>query len=146
MSQWKEVMAEWQAGLPDGGLAFIGRNPAGGTAQMGTIDSTPGISPMELVLVGLAGCTGYDVASILTKKREPLIKFQVKVRGLRADTQPMVYTHIEVEYLLWGKLDTTSVEQAIALSEAKYCSVSAMLKNTATIRTSYQILTEETIR
>jgi len=146
MSQWQEVMAEWQVGLPDGNLAFTGHNPSGGTVQMGTIDGIPGISPMELVLVGLAGCTGYDVASILTKKRKLLKKFQVKVRGLRVETYPMVYTQIDVEYLLWGELDTSSVEQAIALSEEKYCSVSAMLKNSATIRSSYQILTEEPSR
>jgi putative redox protein len=146
MSQWQEILAEWQVGLPDGNLAFTGHNLSGGTVQMGTIDGIPGISPMELVLVGLAGCTGYDVASILTKKRKLLKKFQVKVRGLRVETYPMVYTQIDVEYLLWGELDTSSVEQAIALSEEKYCSVSAMLKNSATIRSSYQILTEEPSR
>jgi putative redox protein len=144
MSQRKEVVAEWVTGLPDGALGFIGRNASGGTVQMGTMDGVPGISPMELVLVGLAGCTGYDVASILAKKRKGLKKFQVKVSGLRAETYPKVYTEIEVEYLLWGNLDTTSVEQAIELSEKKYCSVSAMLVSSAKIRSSYQILTEET--
>lgn len=145
MSQWKEVVAEWQPGLPEGALAFIGRNESGGTVQMGTIDQTPGISPMELVLVGLAGCTGYDVASILAKKRKVLNRFLVKVRGMRAQSHPKVYTEIEVEYLIWGDVDAASVEQAIALSEEKYCSVSAMLASSAKIKTSYQILTEETI-
>jgi len=65
--QWREIEAEWQ-----GGNAFIGRNVSGGTVQMGKIDDRPGVSPMELILVGLAGCTGIDVVDIMTKKRERL--------------------------------------------------------------------------
>ncbi len=133
---WKEVSAAWK-----GDMTFIGENTQGGVVQMGSLNGKPGIGPMELVLVGLAGCTGMDVVSILQKKRAPLTDFKVKVRGKRAADYPMVYTHIEVEYLLWGNdLKARDVEQAIALSEEKYCSVSIMLAKTASIHSSYKIL------
>jgi len=134
--EWKEVSAAWK-----GDMTFIGENAEGGVVQMGSLDGQPGIGPMELVLVGLAGCTGVDVVSILKKKRAPLTDFKVNVRGKRAGDYPMVYTHIEVEYLLWGEdLKARDVEQAIALSEEKYCSVSIMLGKTAAIHSSYRIL------
>jgi putative redox protein len=137
--QWREIEAEWK-----GGDAFIGSNPIGGIVQMGRLNDIPGISPMELILVGLAGCTGVDIVDILHKKREPLKALKVKVRGKKAEDFPKIYTEIEVTYLIWGEgIDPKSVERAIQLSEDKYCSVSAMLRQSAQIRTSYQILTPE---
>ncbi|OGO60577.1 MAG: hypothetical protein A2029_13895 [Chloroflexi bacterium RBG_19FT_COMBO_47_9] len=127
--------AEWQ-----GGGAFIGRNASGGTVQIGKIDDRPGVSPMELILVGLAGCTGVDIVDILTKKREPLKALRVKVRGKKAEDFPKIYKEIEVTYLIWGDgIEPKSVERAIQLSEEKYCSVSAMLCSVAQIRSTYQI-------
>lgn len=131
---WREVSATWK-----GGLNFIGENDKSGTVQMGPTDQH--IGPMQLLLLGLAGCTGIDIISILEKKKSTPTDFKVKVRGKRADTFPMVYTDIEVEYLLWGdNLKERDVEQAIKLSEQKYCSVSIMLGKTATIRSTYKIL------
>jgi putative redox protein len=137
--QWREIEAEWK-----GGGAFIGSNLTGGTVQMGRLNEIPGISPMEMILVGLAGCTGVDIVDILQKKRQPLQALKVKVRGKKADDFPKIYTEIEVSYLVWGEgIDPQAVERAIQLSEEKYCSVSAMLRQSAQIRTSYQILTSE---
>jgi putative redox protein len=134
--QWRVIEAEWQSES-----AFIGRNEAGGTVQMGTLADKPGISPMELVLVGLAGCTGVDIVDILKKKRQPLKGLRVKVRGKKAEDFPKVYREIEVEYLIFGKdINPKAVEQAIRLSEEKYCSVSAMLCASAEIRSMYQII------
>ena len=134
--QWREIEAEWH-----GGGTFIGRNAAGGTVQMGKLDERPGVSPMELILVGLAGCTGVDIADILEKKRQPLKALNVKVRGKRSEDHPKIYKEIEVTYLIWGEgIDPKAVERAIQLSEEKYCSVSAMLRMTADIKSSYQIL------
>lgn len=131
---WREVSATWQ-----GGLNFIGENDKGGTVQIGQIDER--IGPMQLLLIGLAGCTGIDIVSILEKKKSVLTDFKVKVRGKRADTFPMVYTDIEIEYLLWGEdLKIRDVEQAIRLSEDKYCSASIMLGKTARINSTYKIL------
>lgn len=135
-NEWKEIEAEWA-----GGGAFIGRNEAGGTVQMGKIDATPGISPMELVLVGLAGCTGVDIVDILTKQRQPPQALRVKVRGKKAEDFPKVYKEIEITYLIYGNgIEPANVERAIKLSEEKYCSVGAMLCATAEIHSTYQIL------
>jgi len=131
---WKEVSATWK-----GGLNFIGENAKGGTVQMGPIDGS--IGPMQLLLMGLAGCTGIDIVTILQKKKSTPTEFKVKVRGKRAETYPMVYTDIEVVYLFWGDdLKARDVEQAIKLSEQKYCSVSIMINKTANIKSSYKIL------
>jgi putative redox protein len=133
---WREIEAEWQ-----GGGAFIGRNSLGGMVQMGKMGDRPGVSPMELLLVGLAGCTGMDVVDIMLKKRESLKAFTVKVRAKRTEDYPQIFTEIEITYLIWGKgINPASVERAIQLSEDKYCSVRAMLKSTAEIRSIYQII------
>lgn len=134
-AEWKNIHVEW---IKD--MAFTGYNQAGAEIQVGTLDGEPGVGPMELLLMGLAGCTGMDIVSILGKKRQPLEKFQVRVRGKRAEDYPMVYTHIEVTYLLWGELDPKAVEHAIQLSEEKYCSASIMLGAVAKITSSYKIL------
>jgi len=134
--EWKEIVAEWR-----GGMAFEGKNEVGSSVQMGTLDGKPGVSPMELLLLGLAGCTGMDVAHILRKKRQPLQDLRVNLRARRADQHPKVYTEIEITYLLWGEgLSRKAIEQAIQLSEGKYCSASAMLGKTAAIKSTYQIL------
>jgi putative redox protein len=137
MSQeWKEVSARWQ-----GEMSFIGKNQTGGSVQMGTVDGKPGTSPMELLLMGVAGCTGIDIVHILGKKRITLDHFEVRVRGKRADDYPMVYNEIEIEYLLWADdLSPKAVEWAIELSEEKYCSASAMMAKSAEMRSSYRIL------
>ena len=138
--QWREIEAEWQ-----GGGAFIGKNVSGGTVQMGKLDDRPGISPMELILVGLAGCTGVDIVDIMEKKREPLQALKVKVRAKRSEDFPKIFKEIEVTYLIWGEgITTKSVERAIELSEEKYCSVSAMLMSVAEIRSTYQIFSVDT--
>jgi putative redox protein len=94
-------------------------------------------SPMELVLIGLCGCTGYDVASILRKKREPFTSLEVRALAERAADPPSVYTDIKLIYRVGGKVSHKAVEDAVRLSEEKYCSVSAMLRKTAKI--SFQI-------
>lgn len=96
-----------------------------------------GNSPMELVLIGLCGCTGYDVASILRKKREPLASLEVRAEAERAAEPPTVYTQIKLTYRVGGKVSHKAVEDAVKLSKEKYCSVSAMLQKTA--RISYEI-------
>jgi putative redox protein len=133
--QWREIEAEWQ-----GGGGFTGRNVSGGTVQMGRIGDRPGVSPMELILMGLAGCTGIDIVDIMLKKREPLKALKVKVHGKRSEDFPKIYTEIEITYLVYGiGIEPKSVERAIQLSEEKYCSVSAMLNSVADIRSTYQI-------
>jgi putative redox protein len=96
-------------------------------------DKTGGNSPMELVLMGLCGCTGYDVVSILQKKREPFTGLEVRAEAERAPEPPSVYTSIKLIYRVAGKVSRKAVEDAVRLSKEKYCSVSAMLEKTAKI-------------
>jgi putative redox protein len=132
---WREVTAEWS-----GENAFLGSNPAGVTIQMGALDGVPGISPVEMVLLGAAGCTGMDIVSILEKMSQELHNLRIQVRGKRREKHPRIYTEIEIHYRLWGRdLDPTSVQRAIELSEQKYCSVTAMLGASAQVRCSHEI-------
>src|SRR6202166_3366417 len=117
-------------------LRFLGQaSSAHGIVVDG--EKTTGNSPMELVLIGLCGCTGYDVASILGKKREPFTSLEVRAEAERAATPPTVYTEIRLVYRIGGKVSHKSVEDAVRLSEEKYCSVAAMLSKAAKI--SYRI-------
>jgi putative redox protein len=133
---WTEITAAWK-----NGMTFVGQNATGGTVQMGLLDGKPGISPMQLLLTAVAGCTGEDIISILKKKRLQLSDMQVKVRGKRASEYPMIWTEIHITYLIWGEaIPAKDVEQAIRLSEEKYCSVGLMLGKAAKITSEYRIL------
>lgn len=124
------------------GNAFLGENESGGKAELGGEH----IRPMQMVLVALAGCSGVDVVSILQKKRVTFSDLQIEVSGERADTHPKVYTDIYMSYSIWGEdIKEKDVEQAIRLSEDKYCSVSAMLKSTAKIHSDYKILEKKNV-
>lgn len=101
-------------------------------------DKVAGNSPMELVLIGLCGCTGYDVVSILKKKREPLTSLEVRAQAERAPNPPSVYTKIKLTYRIGGKVSHKAAEDAVRLSKEKYCSVSAMLDKTAKITTEIE--------
>src|SRR5271163_4365019 len=105
-------------------------------------DHAAGNSPMELVLIGLCGCTGYDVVSILQKKREPFTSLEVRAEAERAPNPPQVYTAIKLTYRVGGKVSHKAVEDAVRLSKEKYCSVSAMLEKTAKITATIEYLDE----
>jgi putative redox protein len=94
-------------------------------------------SPMELVLIALCGCTASDVVSILQKKREQFTAVEVSAEAEKAADPPRVYTAIKLLYRVSGKVSRKSVEDAVRLSEEKYCSVSAMLNKT--VKITYQI-------
>ena len=122
---------------------FVGSASSGHAIVVDASAEKQGASPMELLLVGLAGCTAYDVMSILEKKRQAVSGLEVSARAERADEPPRVYTTIEVEYVLRGRgIKPKAVEDAIRLSEEKYCSASIMLGKTAKISTSYRIIDE----
>ena len=89
------------------------------------------------MLIGLCGCTAIDVVSILRKKREPFTSVEVRAQAERAPEPPTVYTEIKLVYRVGGKVSHKAVEDAVRLSEEKYCSVAAMLNKTAKI--SYEI-------
>jgi len=100
-------------------------------------DSKIANSPMEVVLIALCGCTAYDVVSILKKKREPVTGVEVSAQAEKAIEPPRVYTAIKLAYRISGEVSRKSAEDAVRLSEEKYCSVAAMLGKTA--RITYEI-------
>jgi len=106
-----------------------------------------GVSPVELMLTALAGCTAMDVISILRKKQQDVTGFEVRVEGERADEFPKVYTDITVHYVVTGRnVSPAAVERAIQLSHEKYCAVSATLRHTATLHHTYEIIEAELVQ
>jgi putative redox protein len=102
-----------------------------------------GFRPMELILVGLCGCTAMDVISILRKKRQSVSGLQVKAHATTAEEHPKVFTAIELEYIVSGKdIDPAAVERAIELSAERYCPAQAMLGQVAEMSYTYQIVND----
>ena len=98
-------------------------------------------SPMELVLIALASCSSMDVIAILKKKRQDLRDLEVTVSGQRAETDPKVYTHLNIHYKVTGRdLSSEAVRKTIELSQDKYCSVLAMVAKTATVEYDSEII------
>jgi putative redox protein len=95
-------------------------------------------SPMEMVLIGLCGCTATDVVSILHKKREPFTTLEVRAEADQAAEPPKVFTHIRLVYKVRGNVTKKAMEDAVRLSKEKYCSVSAMLEKTAAITSTIE--------
>jgi putative redox protein len=119
---------------------FVGQASSGHGIVVDASADKIGPSPMELLLIGMAGCTGHDVIEILRKQRQQVTGLEIGVRAERAEKPPRVYTTIEVEYVVRGHdLSSACVERAIKLSEEKYCSASIMLGATAHITSTYRI-------
>lgn len=123
------------------GLHFTGTTASGHLINMDELEGASGPSPMELMLLGLAGCSAMDVVSILRKKRQPVEGLEVLVSGHRRDEYPRVFTDIELEYVVMGdNVDTQAVARAIELSARNYCPVWAMLGKSAEITSSFKIV------
>ncbi len=137
--QSAEITARWK-----GGLGFEAVNAQGVSVRMDSSSENPSLTPMELVLMALAGCTGMDTADILRKKRQKVDSMEIRVRGTRTEDHPKVYTGIEVEYVVTGaNVDSEAVARSIDLSINKYCSVGAMLTPSVPIRTSFRVIASE---
>lgn len=126
------------------GLQFVGESGTGHAivmdADLDVGGSNTGMRPMEMLLVGLGGCSGMDVASILTKKKQNVADISINIKGQKADTYPKKFTDIEIEFIISGKnLSEEDVKKAIDLSMEKYCSVKATLEGVAKINYSYKI-------
>lgn len=105
-----------------------------------------GPKPIELVAAGLAGCTAFDVITILRQKyRQKVTGYEVRVETDQAERPPQVFTAIRIHHVVRGfDIDPSAIEQAIHLSEEKYCSVGAMLQKSAALHTTYEIVAETT--
>jgi len=137
-----EAKLKWVGGVKfDGKSAFGLPISTDGTKKAGGTEN--GYQPTELVMFGLAGCTGVDVVKILEKMRQKLTGLEIEVKATQPDGYPKPFNKIEVNYILRGKdLDKNKVEQAIEFSEEKYCAVSLTLKGVANIKSSFEIIEE----
>ncbi|MCX6826161.1 MAG: OsmC family protein [candidate division Zixibacteria bacterium] len=137
-----EAKLKWSGGIRFEGVSLFGLPIAtDGSIEVGGEEK--GYKPTELVLFGLAGCTGIDVVTILKKMHQELTAVEIEVKGYQPEEYPKPFNKIEIKYIFRGKkLDKNKIEQAIKLSEGKYCSVSQSLNGTAQISFSYNIYNE----
>jgi putative redox protein len=123
---------------------FVGESGSGHTMVLGRADGADGRSlcpsPMEVLLIGMGGCTAFDVVQILEKSREPVEDCVATLEAERAPTDPKVFTKVHVRFIVTGRgLDPAKVDRAITLSAEKYCSASIMIGKTATITHDFEI-------
>ena len=131
-----------------GGVSFEGAADSGHAVVM---DGAPeaggenrGARPMELVLIGMGGCTAFDVMHILRKSRQEVSDCVAQIEAKRADTDPRVFTNIHIHFVVTGSsLDEKKVQHAIELSATKYCSASIMLGKTAKITHDFELIEKE---
>lgn len=125
-------------------MAFVGESGSGHAVVMdGPPDSgghNLGVRPMEMMLLGVGGCTAVDVIHILKKARQPVTDCTVELEAERAATEPKVFTRIRVHFVVSGRgLNEAHVGRAVKLSAEKYCSASIMLGKTAEITHSFEV-------
>ncbi len=126
------------------GVSFAGQSESGHTVVM---DGPPesggknlGVRPMEMLLLGMGGCSAFDVVHILRKSRQPVTDCVAELEATRADSDPKVFTKIHMHFIVTGKgLDAKRVEQAIKLSAEKYCSASIMLGKVAEVTHDFEV-------
>lgn len=129
-------------------MSFVGESGSGHSVVM---DGPPedggrnlGVRPMEMVLLGMGGCTAFDVVLILQRQRQAITDCQVELSAERAETVPKVFTKIHVHYIVKGKsLDEKKVARAVEMTAEKYCSVSVMLSKSADITHDFEIMEED---
>jgi putative redox protein len=133
MSATHQVLVTWKDNMAFDAEASGEHVPLDAAPEHG--GTGPGFRPKQLLLVALAGCTGMDVVAILRKMHQPLKHFDVRVEGDLSDSQPAVYARMRIVYEFSTRdgLDPSKVERAVALSQEKYCGVSAMLRKAAEI-------------
>ena len=138
-----EVVLNWK-----GKMSFEGAGESGFVQKMDSDLAVGGENtaarPMEFIVLGLAGCTGMDVISILQKKKQPVTEFQVQIHAQRTDEHPKVISSAIIEYLVSGRnVDEAALLRAIELSAEKYCPAQAMLGKAFPMRLVYKIFDED---
>lgn len=137
------VKMKWAGGMKFEGVGAFGHKMiTDSKKEIGGEEA--GFKPTELLLFGIAGCTGIDVVGILRKQRQDFSLLEIEVIGHQPDNFPKPFTLIEVKFTARGKeLNADKLARAIELSEAKYCSVSQTVRNEGKVVTSFEILPEE---
>jgi putative redox protein len=139
MANTKTARLVWEGS----GLAFTATGGSGYTIRFDNPSGPKGGSPMEMVAIASGGCTASDVIDILRKKKQDVTGFEVNVLGTRTAEHPLVFTEIDLEYVVRGRnIDPKAVERSIELSLTKYCSVNSMLKHSVKINSRYRIIGE----
>ncbi len=125
---------------------FVARTGSGHELILDDAAGGTGPKPIELVAAGLAGCTAFDVITVLRQKyHQKVTGYEVRVEADQADRPPQVFTTVRIHHVVTGfDIDATAVERAIRLSEEKYCSVGAMVQKTASFHTTHEIVDEKT--
>ncbi len=129
-------------------MSFVGESGSGHSVVM---DGAPevggrnmGVRPMEMVLLGLGGCTSFDLVLILQRQRQAVADVQVEVEAERATKAPKVFTRIHVHYIVKGRgLDAKKVERAVNMTAEKYCSVSIMLSASVEISHDFELIEQQ---
>lgn len=125
------------------GRQFVALTGSGHHLVIDDSNGGTGAKPIELVAVALAGCTAFDVINILRKKRQRVTGYDVFVEADQAEQPPTVFTRIRIRHVVMGhEVDATALEQAIRLSEEKYCAVGNMLNKSAAVATTFEIIDE----
>lgn len=133
---------KWGGGLKFEGTSAFGHKIVTDGAKKAGGDEA-GYKPTELLLFGIAGCTGIDVVNILKKQRQPLQSLEIELTAHQPDEYPKPFNRIEVKYIAVGKgLDAKKVGLAIAMSESKYCAVSQTVQHAGEVVTSYEVRDE----
>jgi putative redox protein len=126
-------------------MSFVGESDSGHSVVM---DGAPdaggrnlGVRPMEMLLLGLGGCTAFDVVSILHKSRQQMVDCEIQIEAERAEEIPRIFTSIHIHFIVSGKdLDIKKVAKAVELSADKYCSASRMLEKVAAITHDFEVV------
>jgi len=123
------------------GRQFVGTSGTGHHFLIDDAAGNTGAKPIELVAIALAGCTAFDVIGILRKKRQQVTAYEVQVEADQAPNPPQVFTQVRIHHILSGTdISAQAVEDAIRLSEEKYCSVGAMVQKSAEFHTTFDIV------
>ena len=125
---------------------FVAQTGSGHNLLLDDAAGGTGAKPIELVAAGLAGCTAFDVITVLRQKyRQKVTGYQVRVEAEQLERPPQVFTDVRIHHVVTGlEIEEAALQEAIRLSEEKYCSVGAMLQKTATFHTTYEIVEDKT--
>lgn len=125
---------------------FVAQTGSGHHLLLDDAAGGTGPKPIELIAAGLAGCTAFDVITILRQKyHQRLTGYEVRVEADQAERPPQVFTAVRIHHVVTGfEIDVAALQEAIRLSEEKYCSVGAMVQKTATFQTTYEIVEDKT--
>ena len=135
------VEGKLRLATPEGeGMQFVAESGSGHAVVVDDAKGHTGAKPIELALLALGACTGFDVISILRKKRQTVTGYEIELHAEQNPEPPTYFTRVEIKHRLRGQILPEAVERAIHLSETKYCAVGAMISKTAKIEATFEIL------